>query len=190
VTTPEHPLWSWSAGGYTNADRIERGDWLFTHDAGWAHVESVSYTGRTETVYNLTVEGAESYFVGEAGVLAHNNPACLVTGAAPAANSTRLGVPRTNTADWRQLRDLWDRTGDGEILSEANRSAIAKGRTPVVDDAWIEYFPGDKALRGEKIPMHHIGGLPITVPLPASRHLDAHMPGGFRINPGGPGTSG
>jgi hypothetical protein len=76
VTTPEHPLWSWSVGGYVPAERIERGDWLFTHDAGWAHVASASHTGRTETVYNLTVEGAESYFVGEAGVLAHNNPAC------------------------------------------------------------------------------------------------------------------
>jgi RHS repeat-associated protein len=78
MTTPEHPLWSWSAGGYVAAERIERGDWLFTHDADWAHVASASYTGRTETVYNLTVEGAESFFVGEAGVLAHNNPACAV----------------------------------------------------------------------------------------------------------------
>jgi hypothetical protein len=58
------------------AERIERGDWLFTHDAGWAHVESTGYTGRKETVYNLTVAGAESYFVGEAGVLAHNVPGC------------------------------------------------------------------------------------------------------------------
>jgi filamentous hemagglutinin len=40
------------------------------------------------------------------------------------------------------------------------------------------------------IPMHHIQGTPIVVPLPAMRHLDAHMPGGFRFNPGGPGTSG
>lgn len=86
--------------------------------------------------------------------------------------------------------NVWDQSGYGEILSEVNRGAIAKGRTPIVDDAWIKYFPGDASLKGEKIPMHHIGGSPITVPLPASRHLDAHMPGGFRNNPGGPGTSG
>ena len=30
----------------------------------------------------------------------------------------------------------------------------------------------------------------LTVPLPATRHLDAHMPSGYRYNPGGPGRSG
>jgi len=29
-------------------------------------------------------------------------------------------------------------------------------------------------------------GQTLTVPLPDTRHLDAHMPGGFRYNPGGP----
>jgi RHS repeat-associated protein len=112
------------------------------------------------------------------------------TTAPTGTNTTRLGVKRTNPADWRQLRDTWDQAGLGDILSDANRGAIAKGRTPVVDQAWIRHFPGDASLLGEKIPMHHIGGTPITVPLPASRHMDAHMPGGFRRNPGGPGRSG
>jgi filamentous hemagglutinin len=30
----------------------------------------------------------------------------------------------------------------------------------------------------------------LTVPLPKTRHIDAHMPGGFKNNPGGPGSSG
>ncbi len=107
-----------------------------------------------------------------------------------APGTTRLGVRRTNAADWRALRDLWDTTGDGAILSPANRAKIASGQTPVVDSAWVQYFPGDAALVGEQIPMHHIMGSPIAVPLPETRHLDAHMPGGFRRNPGGPGTSG
>jgi filamentous hemagglutinin len=38
--------------------------------------------------------------------------------------------------------------------------------------------------------MHHINGTKLTVPLPESRHLDAHMPGGYRYNPGGPGQTG
>jgi filamentous hemagglutinin len=60
----------------------------------------------------------------------------------------------------------------------------------VVDDAWVAYFPGDAGLMGERISIHHIGGGPIGVPLPYSRHLGAHMPGGFRYNPGGPGMTG
>jgi RHS repeat-associated protein len=104
--------------------------------------------------------------------------------------TTRLGVKRSNPADWRKLRNAWDEAGYGDILSAKNRAAIAKGRTPVVDDAWIQYFPGDAALKGEQIPMHHVGGGRVTVPLPESRHIDAHRPGGYRRNPGGAGTSG
>ncbi|WP_159086494.1 RHS repeat-associated core domain-containing protein [Burkholderia sp. LA-2-3-30-S1-D2] len=104
--------------------------------------------------------------------------------------TTRLGVKRNNPRDWRRLRDLWDDLGYDNILSPGNRDKIAQGKTPVVDDAWISAFPGDEQLRGEKIPMHHIGGAPVTVPLPESRHLEAHMPGGFRNNPGGPGSCG
>ncbi|WP_425305527.1 hypothetical protein [Bremerella cremea] len=116
----------------------------------------------------------------------------LRVGPAPSAssNTTRLGVVRNNPRDWRNLRDVWDQTGVGDILSTRNRQRIADGLVPEVDDNWIRWFPGDEALRGESIPMHHIQGTPLTVPLPASRHLDAHMPGGFRYNPGGPGRSG
>jgi HNH/Endo VII superfamily nuclease toxin with a HHH motif len=105
------------------------------------------------------------------------------------SNVTRLGIKRRNPADWRATRDLWDKAGYGGVLSDANRVAIARGRTPVVDGPWIRYFPEDAGLLGERIPMHHIGGSPITVPLPATRHLDGHMPGGFRYNSGGPGST-
>ena len=103
------------------------------------------------------------------------------------AGATRLGVVRNNPSDWRATRDLWDSGGFGEILSPANRARIARGRTPEVDEDWVRYFPEDKGLLGEGIRMHHIQGTPFTTPLPVTRHLDAHMPGGFRYNPGGPG---
>nr|WP_235387835.1 hypothetical protein [Pseudomonas fluorescens] len=111
-------------------------------------------------------------------------PAPIVT-----SGATRTGVVRTNAADWRALRNNWDDLGYGQILSTENRAAIAKGRTPKVDDAWVKVFPEDAGLKGERIPMHHVQGSPLTVPLPDTRHLDAHMPGGFRYNPGGPGSA-
>jgi RHS repeat-associated protein len=106
-----------------------------------------------------------------------------------AGNRTRAGITRTNPADWRATRDLWDRAGYGDLLSHANRKAIATGRTPTVDEAWIAYFTEDAGLKGEPIPMHHIQGGPISIPLAATRHLGAHMPRGFRYNPGGPGSA-
>ena len=42
----------------------------------------------------------------------------------------------------------------------------------------------------EAITIHHIGGTPIGVPLPASRHLDAHMPGGGGGTGGAAGAGG
>jgi HNH/Endo VII superfamily nuclease toxin with a HHH motif len=107
----------------------------------------------------------------------------------PPANATRFGVPRTSGSDWRTLRDHWDDLGYEGILSPENRIAIAKSRSPVVDDAWISIFPEDVGLIGEQIEMHHIGGTPLTLPWPKTRHLDAHMPGGFRTNKGGPGSA-
>ena len=109
-------------------------------------------------------------------------------GAALFSNTTRTGIKRTNPADWRATRDLWDQLGYPELLSLSNRSRIAAGRTPLVDNAWVMFHPEDAGLLGERISMHHVQGLPITVPLPASRHLDAHMPGGFRYNPGNTGS--
>src|SRR5215471_15636634 len=85
---------------------------------------------------------------------------CKCPPAKSSGNKTRLGVSRDNPADWKATRDLWDRTGYGEILSDMNRVAIAQELTPVVDDAWVRYFPEDAGLMGELIPMHHIRALP------------------------------
>jgi filamentous hemagglutinin len=83
---------------------------------------------------------------------------------------------------------VWDSAGYGDILSEENRTRIAARRTPMVDEAWITHFPEDAGLKEQLIPMHHIGGDGLTVPLPWTRHLDAHMPGGYGRNTGGPGA--
>jgi len=179
--TDNHPIWSETRQTFVEAGKLRIGEELLTLD-GTTKVTSITPRGPPEPVYNLEVHGEHVYHVAASGVLVHNT--CGV------GNTTRLGVPRKNPSDWRKLRDTWDDIGYGDILSPANRQRIANDLTPRVDDDWITHFPGDKALFGEKIPMHHIQGSPLTVPLPASRHLDAHMPGGFRYNPGGPGISG
>jgi hypothetical protein len=119
---------------------------------------------------------------------AANEPAAEPVSPSP-SNATRMGVIRRNDADMRQLRDLWDDLGYGEILSTTNRQFIAKGLRPKVDEAWVKVFPEDAGLIGERITPHHIAGLPVTIPLPKTRHMNAHMPGGFRYNPGGPGAA-
>ncbi len=188
--TDAHPIWVNNRGEWVDAEDVKAGDYLIDEDGVEMVVDDVDVRQvSNQTVHNLTVDDIHTFFVmaGEDAILTHNSGSCPTTGP---SNTTRTGVKRNNPADWRQTRDSWDEGGYGDILSDTNRGRIAKGKTPVVDDAWVRQFPGDDTLMGEKIPMHHIGGGPITVPLPSSRHLDAHMPGGFRNNPGGPGVSG
>jgi hypothetical protein len=170
---------------------------------GWVEQFGGSITGQYKRALTPGVPAQSTYSQAAGGAGAPTGPRAprgphavnqsgtqaLSAAASRPPNSTRSGVLRTNPADWRALREHWDALGYSEILSTANRSAISKGRTPRVDDQWIAVFPEDAGLRGERISMHHIGGSPVTIPLPASRHLDAHMPGGFRHNPGGPGSA-
>ncbi|MEM6791112.1 MAG: RHS repeat-associated core domain-containing protein [Myxococcota bacterium] len=100
---------------------------------------------------------------------------------------TRTGVRRNNPRDWRFWRDVGKSTGV-DALSPSNLKRIAKKRVPVVDEQWLKWFPGDRL--GEKISIHHVAGTRFNLPLRKTNHLDAHMPGGFKLNPGGPGKSG
>lgn len=189
LTTGQHPFWSETRQQWVGAKDLVEGEQLVTATGQPAFVSAQALLGGRLPVFNLEVEQEHVYFVGEDGVLVHNSYTSAANNApARISNTTRTGTVRTNPADWRATRDLWDEVGYGEVLSDANRARIAAGRTPVVDDAWIAIHPEDAGLVGERISMHHVQGLPITVPLPASRHLDAHMPGGYRYNPGGPGS--
>jgi hypothetical protein len=146
----------------------------FVQDAGAA------LRGSRSTAASGLGSAGEAFVAGVKG-------AAREAGEAVQAKATRLGIVRENRADWRRTRDVWDSTGYDDILSPENRAHVAGGRTPKVDSAWIRHFPEDAGLRGQDISMHHIDASRVTVPLPESRHLDAHLPGGFRYNPGGPG---
>ena len=182
TATDEHPLWDAGSGIWVEAGDLEAGDRLRTADGGQVTVGKVAERTATTQVNNLTVAGPHTYYVEAGGtpVLVHNS-----TG-----NCTRLGVVRDNRGDWKKLAQWWDEGGYGDILSQANKDLIADGLVPRVDDAWTAAFPGDAAFVGEKITIHHVGGTQVFVPLGKTRHMGAHMPGGYRYNPGGAGGSG
>ncbi|WP_095054698.1 DUF637 domain-containing protein [Pseudomonas sp. Irchel s3b2] len=211
MVTPSHPFYVPAKRDFIPVINLKPGDLLQSLADGdtentSSEVESLELYLPEGKTYNLTVDVGHTFYVGNLKTWVHNTgpcdlPADYFAGGAKATSevvppgpvvssgTTRTGVVRTNAADWRALRDNWDDLGYGQILSTENRAAIAKGRTPKVDDAWVKVFPEDAGLKGERIPMHHIQGSPLTVPLPDTRHLDAHMPGGFRYNPGGPGSA-
>jgi RHS repeat-associated protein len=194
IATDEHPLFTVERGWVEAAD-LRRGEHLLDADGTPVAVDAVLDLAKVTWVYNITVAGLHTYYVGADPMLAHNaspkknNPACPST--KRSSNMTASGVPRENPKEWKRLQNLWDSIGLDDILSAANREKIANRLTPIVDEDWVRHFPGDFTLMGEKISMHHINRSPLTVPLPRTRHLkDAHMPGGTGRNPGGPGMTG
>jgi len=79
-TTDEHPFWVESPlvigrksgpTGWRRADGLRPGEQVRTL-TGTAFIESLSFTGERQTVYNLTVDGQPNYHVGPDGVLVHN----------------------------------------------------------------------------------------------------------------------
>ena len=69
-TTRNHPFFV--NGQFKDAEQIEVGECLFTHDERLVKVLSLNYVPKTEKVYNFEVEENHCYFVGEDGCLVLN----------------------------------------------------------------------------------------------------------------------
>lgn len=74
-TTRNHPFFI--NGEFKDAEQIEIGEYLFTHDEKLVKVLALNYIPKKEKVYNFEVEENHCYFVGESGFLVLN--ACYHT---------------------------------------------------------------------------------------------------------------
>ena len=70
-TTDEHPFHVSDTNAWTRADGLIIGDELSTI-AGTAKLLGVTYTTERVPVYNLSIPGSPTYYVGERGVWVHN----------------------------------------------------------------------------------------------------------------------
>ncbi len=84
VVTSNHPFWR--ADGWTGA--LEEGDEVYSSTGDWLRVVGSSPEPETQTVYNLEVAGAHTFFVGDQAAWVHN--AC---GEAPAPGVGWQGAP-------------------------------------------------------------------------------------------------
>src|SRR5205823_11287466 len=96
-TSGEHPFFVHNRG-WTEANRLQPGDLLESHDGKKVRVEEVVDTGCLETLYNVHIADHHTYFVSdvdwEFSVWAHN--ACEIVRPNISGNSTgqfRLGTP-------------------------------------------------------------------------------------------------
>jgi hypothetical protein len=70
-TTPEHPFYT-SEGEWINAGELEVGELIYSLDGEFGAVESVVFVADPQQMYNLTVDEAHTFFVGDGEWLVHN----------------------------------------------------------------------------------------------------------------------
>jgi len=154
--TGEHPIWARDSGWVAARDLLP-GDEVFTSAGGWLRVSSGTWLTRSQTVYNLDVEEADSYFVGERGVWVHNNPICPPAsrgGATPSAGpltnrSGDLGTaaqrartlnPRSSSFNANDLHHVFGRGGhnlEGVVQTFGSRNAAMEAMQNAVQaQAW------------------------------------------------------
>ena len=78
-TTPEHPFYSLERG-WIDAGELEPGERIRQGDGGFGFVESVSFVVQPQSMYNLTVAEAHTFFVGQGVWLVHNANGCIKIG--------------------------------------------------------------------------------------------------------------
>jgi hypothetical protein len=79
--TTEHPFWV-RGKGWTQAQHLEPGDAVETAAGHPVWVSSLQTASGLETVYNIEVEGAHTYFVGELSAWVHNISSVSAAGGA------------------------------------------------------------------------------------------------------------
>jgi hypothetical protein len=135
-------------------------------------------TLETAAVSESGVSGAP---VGLTEVLSTPCRICPVTGKGPlsidcsmfeklrSTTITKAGALRDKVQFWRHFREKYD-TVFPEIWSETNLIKLKEGKAPIVDDAWLKYFPEHAKYVKDKIEHHHINHGNIAIPFPKTMH--------------------
>lgn len=148
----EHPFLT-QKRGWVGAGQLQRGEHVRTAAGRWGVVGDVSLRPSPRRMYNLTVEGAHTFFVGDGRWLVHNMCAMLPRGAL--------------SSEERALADM--------INDLTNRGRKPLGRDDaeaVLDLAGELNWPGRRADTEDlATPNHWAGGPHIHLPGVGPRHI-------------------
>ena len=189
ATTPGHPFWVLDHG-WKDAGELEVGDHLVNLRGESVVVEDIRRRPVPEAVYNFSVAGLHTYFVGQGGIWVHNNSGtgCGVGGGA-AVSATGL-----------ETRGFQPPTGTRLLpkgLPEGWRVRPTKGEggtwyfDPKNKGNAVRVMPGDQTSPFPNSQAPYVrwqsNGRPLDVngnPLPTKFSPDAHIPlQDFRFSP-------
>jgi hypothetical protein len=124
ATTPGHPFWVQDVG-WKDAGDLKVGDHLVNLRGESVVVEDIRRRPVPEAVYNFSVAGLHTYFVGQGGIWVHNNSAtgCGVPGVAGKAGDAAKKTDYSHIADPKNLHASTKPTPrQVREMKEANRA--------------------------------------------------------------------
>ena len=145
-TTDDHPFWvsdSWKKAG-----ELECGDTLTLRNGEYALLSYKERIDTTVIVYNFAVEDYHSYYVGEHGVLVHNNNGCSAAITKKTAAEIAKSCKKMTEAQITQfLGKGWHQNGAKTKLIKKHLKEL-KGSTNA--DLFINPSDGEILLKGNK----------------------------------------
>jgi RHS repeat-associated protein len=164
TATDRHPFWVPALRKWVDADQLQVGDWLLTDSGAWAQIVDVQHAARVQTVHNLTVSGAHTYYVvaGDTRVLNHN----AVCGNHRAEVEVRDGDGEFKLAfcTGSGCKQAGESNLQAHTESRVNRMFGGSVRPRVKDDRYLnelagELSPGDSVvIRGSNPPCSRCKG--------------------------------
>jgi Pretoxin HINT domain len=125
ATTPGHPFWVLDVG-WKDAGDLKVGDRLVNLRGESVVVEDIRRRPVPEAVYNFSVAGLHTYFVGQGGIWVHNNSGsgCAVPGGAGKAGDAAKAVEQGRDAMGRFLPKSGGEVVPGSLAEQAVWDAI------------------------------------------------------------------
>ena len=111
VVTDNHPLFTRTRSWVEVGDLLP-GDEIFTSRGGWARIGNATWIDGDRALYDLSVEGSHTYFVGDTGAWAHNcwvEESAALRAAARGRGNFGIGEGTYETA--HRLGDAWVGSG-------------------------------------------------------------------------------
>ncbi|RKH05444.1 hypothetical protein D7V97_23920 [Corallococcus sp. CA053C] len=154
-TTAEHPFWV-EGKGWTAAGQLEWGDALETAEGMRVRVRSLSLSARPETVYNLEVDEAHTYFVGALTTWVHNQSSISGGSATGAGTGAGAATQPNRIYSARELIRRVNEPGpfhnypesfNKQIFEQGTRTTVAnffkKAKAGLSNDSVMYELPGN-----------------------------------------------
>ena len=151
-TTSSHPFWSEDRQQFVAAGALRVGENLRLADDTTRRLESLTRRETRETVYNIEVDGEHVFYVGNDGVLVHNN--CVRT----ATGWRILGQGPKGKQRWLAVRP------PGRGWTQAAREAGWKAKGRANGKGWqrdvrVRFKDGTEGFIRERKELHHLDPL-------------------------------